>query len=152
MKRTPMKRTAWPRKIYTPPPAPAPVPGRLVKMAAINDEPPTARVDKEEAIQHQGYMRLVRLLPCAHCGIEGYTQFCHTDMGKGMGLKTDCRLGWPGCGPQDGKPGCHHLLGTSGRLGREERRRLEAEYAARTRQKINDLGLWPKNLPQWSEK
>src|SRR4051812_19019750 len=89
----------------------APALTRRAVMAPSNDA--VFAQPKENAIQHEGYMRLVRLLPCANCGIEGYTQFCHADQGKGMALKTDCRRGWPGCGPRPGVPGCHYLIGTS---------------------------------------
>jgi hypothetical protein len=106
---------------------------------------------KENALQHDGYMRLVRLLPCARCGIEGYTQFCHADEGKGTSIKTDCRRGWPGCGPNNSHAGCHNLVGTSGTFPKEERRALDKQYGDRTRAKILDLGLWPANLPLWQE-
>ena len=106
-------------------------------------------VKKDEPIQHDRYMRLVRALPCGYCGIEGYTQFCHGDQGKGMALKADCRTGWPGCGPHDGQPGCHWLIGTGGTFDKEERRQVEDLLARRTRDRIHQLGLWPANLPHW---
>lgn len=96
-------------------------------------------------------MRAVRALPCAVCGVQGYTQFCHGDQGKGMALKTDCRTGWPGCGPRPGVPGCHYLIGTSGTYPQAERREKEARLARETRQRIRQLGLWPKTLPEWPE-
>lgn len=108
---------------------------------------------KEDALQHEGYMALVRKLPCARCGIyrPGLIQFCHADEGKGMGIKTDCRRGWPGCGPHDGDPGCHWYVGTSGRMTRQERRAFEAQAGAEARTAILDSGLWPKSLPLWRE-
>lgn len=98
---------------------------------------------KEEPIQHLAYMALVRALPCAHCGIAGPCQFCHSDEGKGTGIKSDSRLGWPGC------PSCHRLIGTERIYPKAERRNLEAYMAANTRAKVRDLGLWPKSLPAW---
>ncbi len=103
-------------------------------------------IAKENALQHEVYMQLVRMLPCAHCGKHGPSQFCHADMGKGQGLKTDCRRGFPGC------PECHTLLGSSGKIPRAERRELEARYGDETRARIIDMGIWPKRLPQWNEK
>ena len=108
-------------------------------------------IPKDNPMQSEAYMRLVRLLPCAMCGIEGYTQFCHADQGKGMGIKSDCRLGWPGCGPHHDTQGCHYLVGTSGVLIRDERRELERRMGELTRAKILDLGLWPKGLPPWPD-
>jgi hypothetical protein len=104
-----------------------------------------APIEKEGAIQHAGYMRLVRALPCAHCGIAGPSQFCHSDEGKGMGIKSDCRYGWPGCAV------CHDLVGTQRIYAKENRRRIEADMAAKTRAQITALGQWPANLPQRGE-
>lgn len=104
---------------------------------------------KEGAIQHQHYMRLVRLFPCAHCGLAGHTQFCHSDQGKGGAIKSDCREGWPGCGPRPGIPGCHHLIGTQRIYPKAERRERERAMAAATRKKIFDLGLWPEDLEHY---
>lgn len=108
---------------------------------------------KDAPVQHQGYMALVRLQPCQRCGWyrKGFMQFCHADEGKGMGIKSDCRLGWSGCGPHDGLPGCHWIVGTSGQLSREERREFERWAGQRTRSTIVMNGQWPKRLPKWEE-
>ena len=122
------------------------VPARTLHRAtmAIRQAPPVT-VDKERVIQHSGYMAVVRKFPCAHCGRPGPSQFCHADMNKGTGIKTDCRRGFPGC------PACHVLLGSSGKIPRAERRELEASYGAAARARVILLGLWPKRLPFWSE-
>lgn len=117
--------------------------------------PASGPMPKEGAIQHQGYMAIVRRLPCMRCGYRppvGSNQFCHGDQGKAMGLKTDVREGWAGCGPHDGLPGCHWLVGTSGKLGKQERRAEEDRLAALTRAEVQRLGLWPRRLPVWHEK
>lgn len=100
---------------------------------------------KAAPIQHAGYMAVVRKLPCAHCGIPGISQFCHSDEGKGMGIKSDCRLGWPGC------PACHVAIGTARIYPREERRAIESHMAANTRRQITAAGQWPSNLPPWKD-
>lgn len=100
-------------------------------------------VEKAQPLQHEGYMRLVRALPCAHCGLPGQSQFCHSDEGKGTGIKSDCRLGWPGC------PDCHRKVGTDRIYPKAERRELEAYMAAKTRAAIEAAGTWPKSLPKW---
>lgn len=154
MKRSaPMKRSGFkpkhpPRPVktlhsYTPRP-------RLVLVGR-----PAANADrfvpqpKEVALQHGGYMAAVRRLACARCGHPPPSQFCHADEGKGTGIKTDCRRGWPGCGPHGGEPGCHWLVGTSGRIPKAERREFEARAGVETRAEVVARGQWPKRLPPW---
>lgn len=98
---------------------------------------------KEAPIQHEGYMAAVRTLRCWRCRRNPPSQFCHADEGKGEKLKTDCRLGWPGCAE------CHYLVGSTGKLGKIGRRVLETVAAADTRAEIRRRGLWPADLPPW---
>jgi len=110
-----------------------------------------APIAKEEALQHAGYMAQVRRLPCARCGIVGLSQFCHSDEGKGTGIKTDCRRGWPGCGPHHDSPGCHWFVGTSGNMFKAARREFEEAAGRSTRAMIRAMGRWPASLPDWKE-
>lgn len=126
-------------------------PGDFRQAQPVSDAP-AAAVEKEGAIQSEAYMAIVRMFPCMHCGIVGFTQFAHSDsQGKGLGLKTDCRLGMPLCGPHGDEPGCHWLMGTSGRMGREKRRELEKVYGDATRAWVLELNLWPRRLPRWKD-
>lgn len=101
-------------------------------------------VAKENASQHSGYMEAVRGLGyCVRCGKVCRPQFCHRDEGKGIGIKTDCREGWAGCAD------CHHFVGTSGTLPREERRAEDLEMGRRTRAAVKAAGTWPARLPAW---
>ncbi|MDB5731730.1 MAG: hypothetical protein JWQ03_1625 [Variovorax sp.] len=106
-------------------------------------------IAKLEMLQHLGYMAIVKKLGyCMRCGCvprKGQLQFCHRDQGKGMGIKTDVRGGWPGCA------GCHHLVGTSGALSKEERRAEEDRLGAKTRAEIKRRGWWPKTLAELPE-
>lgn len=110
-------------------------------------------VPKENPLQHGAYMAAVRRLPCARCGVMGpwLIQFCHADEGKGERIKTDCRRGWPGCGPRFNNPGCHWLVGTSGQLGKQGRREFEEAAGVATRAMIRARGEWPADLPPWPE-
>jgi hypothetical protein len=90
-------------------------------------------VPKAQPVRDEEYRRWVASLACAHCGIEGYSQCAHGDEGKGMSIKSSDDTCYPACGPRPSEPGCHWLIGTSGTLGREERRDLEAKYGAQTR-------------------
>ncbi len=150
LRRTPIRRKAPPPRpvktiTYTPRPRECARSDGKARMSV------PVQVPKEAPIQHRAYMDAVRTLACARCGIVGFTQFAHSDEGKGMGLKTDCRYGWPGCGPHGADPGCHWYVGTSGRMGKEARRAFEASAAAHTRAEIRRRGLWPASRPQLPE-
>lgn len=126
---------------------PTPIPEHLRSSAVMGRaDGCNATVEKENLIQNAGYMDLVRAMPCAHCGAPPRSEFCHSDMGKGTGIKSDCREGWPGC------HACHDAIGTRRIYPREQRRELEASMARKTRNQIETQGLWPSNLPKWSEK
>ena len=125
---------------------PTPIPEHLRRSSSFaRADVAAAPVEKDNPIQHAGYMDAVRSLPCARCGAAPRSQFCHSDEGKGTGIKSDCRLGWPGCAQ------CHDDIGTRRIYPKEQRRQIEAEMAARTRHQIESMGLWPKNLPRWTE-
>lgn len=143
LRRTPFKR---PQREKVPQPVYAPS-----KCAGVYGGSTSGQVvAKENPIVCEEYRRLVRQLPCIRCGIVGFTQFCHTDLGKGMGLKTDDRGGWPGCGPHGNDNGCHHYVGRE--MSREVRRAFEEVAAAMTRDTIEKMGLWPEKLPPWPAK
>jgi hypothetical protein len=146
----PLKRTAF--KSKSPPPRPVktyevhtprPAPARILRMADTRDR--LTVVPKNAPLQHQGYMNLVRAMPCIRCAHPPRSQFCHSDEGKGTGIKSDCRTGWPGCAA------CHYAVGTERIYPKHERRALEALYAKQTRDAIRAAGLWPKRLPPLKE-
>ncbi len=145
------KRPEW---VRPPPSKPSPV-TRGVRMM-ITREMVSVSHPKENVLRSTRYEAQVRKLTCRRCGIAGFSQFCHTDEGKGQGIKTDVRRGWAGCGPHpEGNttvPGCHWYVGTSGNMTREERRAFEEWAAFSTRAEILTLGQWPPRLPLWIEK
>jgi hypothetical protein len=106
---------------------------------------------KESPLESAAYENAVRALGyCVRCGRTCRPQFCHADQHKGMGMKTDVRRGWAGCGvwnPTD--PGCHYIVGTSGQMEKQERRAEEDRLAAITRAEVERLGLWPRSVPKW---
>ncbi|WP_149357197.1 hypothetical protein [Comamonas testosteroni] len=107
---------------------------------------------KEHAIESEPYRRLVAELPCFWCGISGYSQHAHLNYGKGLGMKTDDRTGFPLCCSRPGVEGCHvaydnYRLLESG--GREAHREYGIEAGRFTREQILKAGLWPKKLPLW---
>ena len=150
MKRTPFRRKA-------PPPRPAKqisteytLRPRPVAVAVCGSARLTVPIPKQPASQCEAYMAAVRSLPCYRCGVAAFSQFAHSDFGKGLALKTDVRLGWPGCGPRMMEAGCHWIVGTSGGMSRDERREFERAASAATRATIRDMGLWPATLPAWA--
>lgn len=100
---------------------------------------------KEDAVQSPTYQRAAKALGhCMRCGAEHVPlDFCHADLGKGKGLKTDSRRGWPGC------RGCHETVGR--KLARPVRRAVEYILGFLTRCEILAAGTWPANLPRWVE-
>lgn len=110
-----------------------------------------AAIPKEAPVRHEGYRRLTAMLPCAHCGVVGYSQAAHADFGKGAHIKSDDRTCYPACADRPGVVGCHSMIGASGSMSREQRRSLEAQYARDTREIIRLSGHWPADLPQFEE-
>ena len=106
---------------------------------------------KSQPARHDGYRRLVAHLPCISCGVEGYSQAAHSNNGKGMAIKADDREAFPLCADRPGQRGCHSMLDQGALMDKTTRQAVEPEWARRTRQTINALGLWPLGLDQWPE-
>ena len=122
----------------------------IPRRAAVIGGGTAGPVPKECASQHAGYQDAVRDLGyCMLCRRHCRPQFAHADQGKGQGIKTDVRRGWPGCGPGAWGPGCHWIVGMSGQYTKEERRALEEDLGRRTRAAVLAAGTWPKRLEQW---
>ena len=116
---------------YTPKPRAVAVPDGKARMVVP--------LPKANPLRDESYRRWVASLPCAHCGVEGFSQAAHGDQGKGMGIKAGDDTCYPACGPHPvGRnarlyPGCHWQIGTSGVYSKAHRRELEGQYAAQTR-------------------
>lgn len=155
-----MKRTGFSRKAPTHVArdpdrvrsTPTATPGAWRAPQPVGDAP-AAPVHKEEPVRSEAYRRLVAKLPCAHCGIAGYTQHAHENDGKGKGLKVDDRRAMPLCCVRPGIEGCHAAFDQYRLLPGGRAAHIEAgkRWSAETRTTINNLGLWPANLPQWQE-
>ena len=109
---------------------------------------------KEKVVESEPYRRLVAELPCLWCGISGYSQHAHLNLGKGLGMKTDDRTGFPLCCSRPGIEGCHvaydqYRLLESG--GREAHREYGLEAGRFTREQVLKAGLWPPRVPKWVE-
>ena len=113
----------------------------------------SAPITKEPPLRSERYRRAVASLPCAHCGIEGYSQHAHENDGKGARLKVDDRRAMPLCCSRPGIEGCHVAFDQYRLVpgGREAHVALGRAMAARTRLDLLILGLWPANVPVWQE-
>ena len=155
-RRTPMKRSAWPRRRAGVSPAPsvalAPSVTRLARPA--NYAPATnhaAALQKDAPARSEAYRRIVAAMPCAHCGIAGYSQHAHANAGKGKGIKTDDRMGFPLCAARPGVEGCHAAFDQYRLLagGRDGHAAAGERGAAQTRAAVERAGRWPDRLPRW---
>ncbi len=104
---------------------------------------------KDRPLRSEAYRRAVAALPCAHCGIEGFSQHAHENDGKGMGLKVDDRKAMPLCCTRPGYEGCHAAFDQYRLVpgGRDAHSEIGRVFASKTRATIIKSGRWPKNLP-----
>ena len=154
-RRTPMRRTGWSRRAgvsSATPVAPAPPVSPLARPA--NYAPATGHataLKKDAPARSEAYRRIVAAMPCIHCGIAGYSQHAHANAGKGKGIKTDDRMGFPLCAARPGVEGCHAAFDQYQLLpgGRDEHAEAGERWAERTRAAVLEAGVWPERLPHW---
>ena len=161
MKRTkPLRRAPIRRKWDGPTVAPEPKPMaelRPVERSGVySGSGSGVPIPKENAVEHEGYRRLVAALPCKHCGIHGYSQCAHPNTGKAGGKKLiDDRLCFALCTvhPVAGGfvAGCHERFDQGALYPKAVRREIEPAWGADTRAAIRAAGLWPADLPAWEE-
>lgn len=150
-----LRRSSFARPVYVPPPAALP---RRIERSGVysrvtDDVSPVA---KSDVCRSEAYRRLVASLACKHCGIAGYSQCAHGNLGKGLALKTDDRYSFALCtvhGVADGSLvlGCHELYDQGCLFSKAVRREIEPVWAADTRRHILAAGMWPAGVPIWSD-
>jgi hypothetical protein len=91
---------------------------------------------KSNPTRDKAYRRWVASLPCAHCGLEGYSQAAHGPT-LGRGIKADDKTCVPLCADSPGRVGCHAMLDQYKAYTREQRAELMAQWAQQT-QKLWD--------------
>lgn len=139
MIRTEFKRQAVERR-----PLPAPCPVRRVAPTIFTDL--VQSQPKEDAIYSEPYRRLVAMLPCANCEIEGLSQAAHPPP-TGKGRKEDDRLCFPMCSTRPGVIGCHVLFDQYKLMPKSMMGEFAANSAKETRDTIEGNGQWPAKLP-----
>ena len=105
-----------------------------------------APIPKAAPVRSEAYRRAVATLPCAICGVYGYSQAAHANQGKGMGMKACDLTCFPACGPRPGFQGCHAALDQGALFLKAVRRELEPVWAADTMRKLWEMGLVPDSL------
>lgn len=105
-----------------------------------------APIHKAAPVRSEAYRRAVAKLPCAICGVHGYSQAAHANTGKGMGMKACDLTCFPACGPRPGMPGCHAALDQGALFTKAVRRTLEPTWAADTQRRLLAMGLIPPSL------
>lgn len=123
-----------------------PVPEHLRRQVTFaSAEGMTEAVEKDNPLRSEAYRRAVASLPCKVCGIEGRSQAAHANMGKGLGIKSDDRTCFPLCHE------CHQQFDQGAMFDRETRRQIEIDWGVDARRTIDNMGLWPANLPRWTK-
>ena len=149
LRRTPFKARAKAKPREERAPLPFPSPARLVAPTVFNDM--VLPHPKGEFVRSEAYRRAVASMPCKICGIAGYSQCAHSNTGKGMGLKSSDLESFPACADREGIRGCHSMLDSGALYPKLVRQALEPAWAADTRRYIIAAGLWPKNLPHYTQ-
>lgn len=81
------------------------------------------------------HRRNVAQLPCAECGLEGYSQAAHANhhlFGKGRGMKSSDLATFPLCATRIGEVGCHVRHDQYIGMTREEAAEREVRYVIKT--------------------
>ncbi|WP_202758254.1 hypothetical protein [Delftia acidovorans] len=108
---------------------------------------------KDKPLRSEPYRRLVAALPCAWCGVVGFSQHAHENTGKGARQKVDDRRAMPLCCARLKVGGCHAAFDQYRLVpgGRQAHIELGRQLPERTRAQIKDSGRWPAKLPYWQK-
>lgn len=94
---------------------------------------------KSVPASENAHYRLVASLPCAECGIEGWSQVAHSNRhqdGKGLGLKANYLATFPLCCVRPSEIGCHVKHDQCIGMTREEADERTVRYIADTHSKL----------------
>lgn len=95
---------------------------------------------KANIVRSESYRRFVASFPCFGCGIEGYSQAAHPNMGKGFALKTSDLDCFPLCASHGLSIGCHWQFDNLVEMTRDERREKERLYIERMHRLAREHG------------
>lgn len=130
-----MKRSAFKPRIK-------PLSG-ILRTANLPARKPMRSIRKSIPAAELAHYKRVAALPCAECGIWGYSQAAHSNRhqdGKGLGVKANYLATFPLCCTRPGEVGCHvrhdQLIG----ITREEADARTERYIADTINKLAQVG------------
>jgi hypothetical protein len=114
--------------------APAPLSEKPQKLRK-----PMKRRRKSVPAHENAHYRRVAALPCAECGIEGWSQVAHSNRrqdGKGLGIKAHYLATFPLCCTRPSEIGCHVRHDQCIGMTREEADERTERYIAETHRKL----------------
>lgn len=94
-------------------------------------------------MKSEQHRRNVASLPCAECGIEGYSQCAHAngyEYGKGRGMKSSDLATFPLCCTRIGVVGCHEKHDQLRGMTKDEAREREHRYIFATLSQLFEAG------------
>jgi len=110
------------------------------RIATLNDLKKIKKASRKAAPAHEeAHCRAVAALPCANCGIQGYSQCAHSNRkqdGKGMGKKAHYLATFPLCCTRPGVVGCHVEHDQCIGMTRDEADSRTDHYITDTHQKL----------------
>ena len=107
----------------------------------LSKNPPKRIKSRQKAVpaNEKAHYRRVAGLPCACCGIEGFSQAAHSNRhqdGKGAGLKAHYLATFPLCCDRPGVVGCHTRHDQCIGGNRAEMNRRSIIYIAQTKREL----------------
>lgn len=135
--RKPMARSAWkPRSRERKGPGLAQRVAQSVGTAINHNKGESSRLRSED------HRKNVAALPCAVCGIVGFSQAAHANFNKGGALKNCDSLTFPLCCDRPGVRGCHSLHDSGAIYTKQERLLREWEHCDSTRAQLIRQNKW----------
>jgi hypothetical protein len=93
-------------------------------------------VPKLKPARDEGYRRLVAALPCVNCGVHGFSQAAHPNLGKGWGIKAGDDKCFPLCADRPLIRGCHSAFDQGAMFEKADRRSVELRWIEQTRRAL----------------
>lgn len=105
---------------------------------------------KDEIVRSEPYRRLVAAIPCANCGISGFSQAAHLPP-EGKAIKVSDLDTFPLCTVHPAgaamAEGCHAQFDQYRLIPKEQMRPTARRWIRATQRAILKAGTWPKRIP-----